>query len=247
MEKKHALICAAPICALISVLAISCSQNRRPNEALNFFPEEPLPGEAIRVIYSPSDPTFKDADHIQMLAYAYTVGLPTVLPVTMEKEGRTWRGTVTPEKDVFGVAIKFKAGDKFDNNKKSGYFIPLFTSDGDLVPGAMTGQAEALASWGDLLMKTESDPQKALRLFDAEFLAHPEMKKKFLYTYVRTLIQTKPESWEEIAFASVNEVASKADPEEDTLITLINCYRQLKNSEKQLAIAERAIEAYPQG
>ena len=247
MKKTHLMGYLSMICFSIVILGISCTQNQASDQVFAFSPEEPLQGEAIRVIYTPEEITFQAADKIQMLAYAYTVGLPKVIPVDMEKSGQSWVASFTPDKDSYGVAIKFKAGEEFDNNQKSGYFIPFYAEEGDLAPGAMAGQAEALASWGDLLMKTENDPGKALQLFDAEFLAHPDMKRTFLYTYIRALIQTKPEGWEETALAAVDAVASLADLDEETMNTLINCYRQLKNGEKQEAIVSRAKEMFPQG
>ena len=235
------------ICFSVVILGTSCTQDQVSDQVFAFSPEEPLPGETIRVTYSPSEKTFQAADKIQMLAYAYTVGLPTVIPVDMGKAGKSWVASISPDKDSYGVAIKFKAGEEFDNNQKSGYFILFCAEDRDLVPGAMAGQAEALAFWGDLLMKTENDPGKALQLFDVEFLAHPEMKKKFLYTYIRTLIQTKPEGWEETALAAADAVASEANLDEDAMNTLVNCYRQLKRKDKMQAIAARAEEMFPQG
>lgn len=247
MKKKKSIFYLSMICFSIAILGISCAQDRSPDPVLAFSPEEPSPGETIHVTYSPVEKTFQAADKIEMLAYAYTVGLPKVIPVDMEKSGQSWAGSFTPDKDSYGVAIKFKAGEDLDNNQKSGYFIPFYAEDGDLVPGAMAGQAEAHASWGDLLMEIESDPAKALQLFDVEFLAHPEMKKTFLYTYVRALIQTKPESWEETAVRAADAVASEADLDEDTMNTLVNCYRQLKMQDKMEDIASKTRKMFPQG
>ena len=247
MKKTQTIFFLSTLCFLIAILGNSCSQDGKPEQVLVFSPEEPLPGETIQVTYSPKEKTFQAADKIQMLAYAYTVGLPTVIPVDMEKKGKTWIGSFTSNEDSYGAAVKFVAGEEFDNNNKAGYFILFYAEDGNPVPGAMAGHAEGLASWGDLLMDTENDPGKALQLFDVEILAHPEMKKKFLYTYVRTLIQTKPEGWEETALAAADEVASVADLDEDTMNTLVNCYRQLRNNEKREDIVNRAIETYPQG
>jgi thiol-disulfide isomerase/thioredoxin len=230
----------------VVILAISCAKKGN-DSTFTYSPQEPSPGDTIQVTYSPSKKMIQDEDKVQMLAYVYTSGFPKVTAVEMEKEGRSWAGSFSPGKDSYGAVLKFEAGEELDNNQKSGYFIPFYVEDGELVPGAMAGQAEALASWGDLLMETNPDPLKALQLFDAEFLAHPEMKQKFLYPYIRILIQLKPERWEQTALAAADAVASKEDLSEESINTLVNCYRQLKKQDKMETIVSRAKELFPKG
>jgi thiol-disulfide isomerase/thioredoxin len=229
----------------VLIFAISCAKEGK--NAFSYTPREPSPGDTIEVRYSPRESVFQDADKVQMLVYVYTNGFPEVTAVEMEKEGRSWSGSFTPDSNSYGAAVKFQTGEAVDNNRKVGYFIPFYAEEGGLVPGAMAGQAEALASWGDLLMETNLEPANALQLFDAEFKAHTEMRKKFLYPYIRTLIQVKPEGWEDTALAAADSVASEEDLDEDALNTLVNSYRQLKKPDKMETIVAKAKEMFPEG
>ena len=231
----------------LAILEISCTTEENNSDGFLFTPKQPSPGETIRVTYSPRENVFQTAEKIQMLAYNYTAGFPKVMAVDMEKQGQSWVGSFASDKDCYGAAVKFKAGEEIDNNQKTGYFIPFYADDGTLIAGARAGQGEAIASWGDLLMDTERDAAKALSLFDEEFLSHPEMKKTFLYAYIRALIEVKPEGWEETALAAADSAASEADLDEDTMNTLVNCYRQLKKKDKMEDMVNRAKEKFPQG
>ncbi len=247
MEGTKKCSYAIMVCFATALLAISCSQGKKPAQKFAVSPDKPSPGETITIAFTPDREVFQSADKIQMLAYSCTAGFPKVIPVDMEKSGKEWVASFTPDKESYGAAVKFKTAEEVDNNRKTGYFIPFYTDDGGLIAGALAAQAEALASWGDLFLEIEPDTAKALQLFEREFQAHPEMKKKFLYTYIRALIQAKPQGWEETALSAADGVASEADLDEDTMNTLVNCYRQLKKQDRMEAIAAKAREIFPQG
>lgn len=247
MKLGTRLIHASMICCSVIILATSCAKKDGSPQTFFYASEHPLPGETITVTYVPNEKFFRSARNIRMLAYLYTAGYPKVIPVDMVRQDGKWTGSFESDPDSFGAAVKFKSGDYADNNQKSGFFILFFDKNGIPVPGAMAGQAEAHASWGERLLGIERNPSKALQLFDGEFRAHPEMKRIFLYTYIRTLILSKPEGWEETATAAADAVAAETDLDEDTMNALVNCYRQLKKQDKMEAIAARARAEFPYG
>lgn len=241
------LIHMSIFCCAVIILSASCAKKDESARIFFYTPENALPGETITVIYTPNEKNFRSARNIRMLAYLYTAGYPKVIPVDMEKKDGKWTGSFESDSDSYGAAVKFMSREDTDNNQKFGFFILLFDENGNPVPGAIAGQAEAHVSWGEQLLGIERNPSKALQLFDVEFLAHPEMKEKFLYSYIRTLIQSKPEGWEETATAAADAVASETDLDEDTMNALVNCYGQIKKQDKMEDIAARAREEFPQG
>ena len=223
------------------------SGDKRAEESFSFSPEKPVAGKEVIFTYTPQEEPFVSAEKITMLAYAYTSSFPKVSSVLLKKSGKSWTGAVQTEMDTCGLALKFQAGEEFDNNDGRGYFLYLFDENGAPVPGARAGLAEAYASWGERILEVEPDNIKALALFEEEFQSHPEVLSKYCFSFIRALRTEKPDGWESLAMDAVNRVAEKADLDEDGLNLVINAYRMLEATEKMNMMVDRAKERFPSG
>ena len=232
---------------LAAAFTVSCSRQGSSSTPYTISPGNPKAGQELTVTYRPASKSFASAENIQMLAYAYSNDYPTVFSAAMEKQGRRWMASFTPGQDAAGIALKFKSGEEVDNNNGQGYFEPLYGSDGTIEPAATAGQADALANWGRSVLQLEPNRPRALELFNQTFHSHPELKKDFFYTYVRTLVSEKPEGWEKTALEVVDEVAVLDNLDEYTFNILITAYRTLERQEKSESLAEKARQLFPKG
>ena len=232
---------------LFALFFVSCSRKESSSTPYRISPKKPTAGQEITVTYTPTSESLAAAENVQMLAYAYSKSYPTVIPSDMEKEGKSWIASFTPDKNAGGIAFKFQSGQEIDNNNGLGYFHPLYGSDGNIKPSATAGQAEALAQWGRSVMDIESNKPRAIELFNESFQSHPELKRDYFYIYIRTLASEKPANWESIAQEVLDEVAAQNNLDEDTMTSLITAYRTVQKPEKADALGEKTKQLFPKG
>jgi peroxiredoxin len=201
----------------------------------------------MKITYTPTSESLAAAGNIRMMAYAYSKSYPTVFPADMEKQGKNWVASFTPDKNTGGVAFKFQSGQEVDNNNGQGYFQPLYGSDGNIKPSAAAGQAEALAMWGRSVLQIESNKPRAIELFNESFQSYPALKKDYFYIYIRTLASEKPDNWESMAMGVLDEITAQNNLDEETMTSLITAYRTVQQPEKADDLVEKAQQLFPKG
>jgi thiol-disulfide isomerase/thioredoxin len=232
-----------------SVLLLSfCAQ--KENGVLDKFtisPEKPNPGDSVAVSYNPQETELAASDKISMVSYFYSKGLPEAKETVMRRKNGGWNASLLIPEESCGALIKFQDDDIIDNNDKKGYIIHLYNEDGDPVPRTFAGLAEAYAGWGTYLLELEADQQEVSDLFQKEFTKNPELKKDYLFYYIRNVSAMEPTGGKEMAFKELDEIAENSDLNEEQLSTVVSLYKNFDETEKAEKFAQMIREMEPKG
>ena len=222
-----------------------CAQE--PAGRFSFAPEKPSPGDELTVRYNPAGTKLENSAEVFLVAYSYTKGLPDAKGYPMQKKGKSWTASFSPDEKSRGIIIKFVDNGDTDNNGNYGYIIPLFNEQGDQTPGGLAGLAEALVSWGRALLSMESDTELAFSYFEQEFKAHPELKREYITPYLDVLAALNREGRIEAIQKELDELAGRDDQSEEELLAMVNGYTRIKQTEKAEQTIRVIREKYPKG
>ncbi|MGB4704708.1 MAG: redoxin domain-containing protein [Candidatus Saccharicenans sp.] len=236
--KKKAFSKALTI-IIISLSLIVCS-GKSSSSQLTISPQKAKPGEVVIFSYLPANRGAGLPETLKLLVYSYSTELPRVKAVELKKSGKKWTGTYEIDKDALGLVAKVKIDrENEDTNQGKGYIFALFTPDGKIIPGHKAGLALAYVSWGQLAGISQ-DVNEALRLTEEDFQTNPEIKKRFVNSYLRLLQATRKEGWDRKAKDFLDEISTESDLDDSTLTTLYRFYAQTGDREKAMAIAGQA-------
>src|SRR5829696_8797650 len=113
--------------ASILLLVVFNATSIQAQKNVAFRPEQPKPGESIRVRYNPSATDLFGMDNISALAYLLAnKGEPVVQEVQLSKDGNVYVGDITTNDSTRAVFVKFMSGDKTDNNLDEGYYTLMY-------------------------------------------------------------------------------------------------------------------------
>jgi thiol-disulfide isomerase/thioredoxin len=223
-----------------------CTQKETTGR-FSFFPEKPVPGQQITVQYNPVGTELEKVEEIHLVAYSYAAGPPEAKDYLLEKKGKTWTASFSIDEKSRGIIIKFMHEQEIDNNQKNGYLIPVYSKEGNPVPGGLAGLAEAYSSWGRYFMEMDSDMELALSYFEEEFKLHPDLKREYLVPYLIVIANIKREEGKKIILRELEELAGMGSLSEEELSMMIGWYTRLNLTEEVQKYSVAIREQYPRG
>ncbi|MBD3415274.1 MAG: redoxin domain-containing protein [Candidatus Aminicenantes bacterium] len=232
-----------------AVLFLSlCTQNTSENmDQFSVSQTKPQPGNLISVFYNPSETELKDSEQVSLIAYSYSQGLPEAKELVMRRTNGIWKAAVSVPKESRGVLIKFQDEDTIDNNEKTGYVIHLYNEEGNAVPGTFAGLAEAYSGWAQSFLDVEISDQEVKELFEKDFSQHPELKKEYVFHYLRTLSKTEPEEDDERILKELDQIISEYELNAEQLSPAATWYENLEKPDKAEQIKALIREKDPRG
>ena len=129
-----------------------------------------------------------------------------------------------------------------------GYWVPLYTSDQRLLPGAEAGYAASLVrrGWGAVLDKTLY-ADTLLSFYNNEFSRNPDKKAGFAFSYFSALKKSKgSDGFVEIE-ANLRALDNPDQWSEEHLFFLSAWYGAVKNQEKSDYYKTKSREKFPAG
>jgi thiol-disulfide isomerase/thioredoxin len=229
------------------ILFNSCTGEPEFTDKFDYSPEIVLPGEEISIMYNPDSTNLNGKNDIKCIAYIYNSDLINTFDVRLTKNGSVYKGKLITTEGAFGVLLKFKAGDAVDNNNKNGYLIYLTDSDGNKIAGSAAGYAAAVNRWGAYYLDLERDKEKALKLFNEEFISNPLIKETFLHPYFETVYAVKLDEREKIITEELQKIEKENNLSEKNYELLATWYSKLEIEEKAIYYERIIHEKFPDG
>jgi len=231
--------------AALTVFISSCSDQTEFKGKFGFVPEKIYPGDEVTFMYNSDSTNLSGKDEIKCIAYLYNYDLMNTIDVPLTKRGKIYSGKVETNKETFGILLKFKADDVFDNNDRGGYVIYLTDQNGKNIAGSLAGYATAINRWGAYYLDLDRDKQKALELFTQAFQINPEIKTGFLQPYFEAVYAVRLDDRDKIITEELQELESQKKLSAKDYEILANWYTKLNNKEKLIHIEKIIEDKYP--
>ncbi len=135
----------------ILLFVLSGCQKYNYDGTFSYEPNQPENSQELIIKYLVNNTKLSGAKSIDMTIYQYGVDLINTTEISMEKVGKGWIASFTPDSSATGVIITFKDDEIIDNNNSLGYSIYFNDKDGKTLPGAIAGKYVALSQWGHLV------------------------------------------------------------------------------------------------
>ena len=210
---------------LLSIMIFSCGEEKIPEGTFSFSPEKPKQNEEIKIYFNKENTKLADAENIDLTVYYFGKNLDKVELIPMNSDDKILTAKVTPSDSTLGLLFNFTDWEMVENNEEKGFFVQLYDKEGDLLPGADAGLANAYATWGSWYARLERNQEKAVGLFNKEFEKNPEVKSDFFNDYFTTLKRERPEIADSIIKIGLAEIEEKGNFTKDDYETLASWYR----------------------
>lgn len=206
---------------------------------LTISKERPSPGDEIEIIYNSSN----DVEAF----YAYMVGdknYPLDIDFSQKDDAQT--GSIKIPDSAVALAFIIKVDDKFDDNNKKGYLLPLYTKDGEQIKGSNAATAYyALGNGNDYGIKT--DEKIAFEAIKAEITAHPELQTDWNSTYLQMAFRNNKEEGKKLVEAYADSMNEKTDISEKEYTAMLQAYSMIGDEAKVDSIKKVTLQKYPKG
>ncbi len=237
--KKHIFLLPAALFPLLLA-----AQTEWKN--LDMSPAKPRPGETISLEYNWLQSNLAQSGNIEVLVLEYVNGQAVGKEVTPRGNGNKLSVSFTTHPDTRVTYVAFHAGENVDNNAGEGYFIPMYTASGQILPESQAAQATMYRSNGALELNRKSET--TLDLFRQAFAGQPDLRDNPNYfpAYVSAYLGANRNSddakKEMLALLGTLENNPKAG--EKTLVAVAELYGRIA-PEKSKPLKDRIIAAYP--
>ncbi|MEO6348080.1 MAG: redoxin domain-containing protein [Aquaticitalea sp.] len=207
--------------------------------ALTISTDHPKPGETIDIAY-------KNPDEVDAF-YTYMVGTnnyPVDINFKME-EGEQKSSIKIPDSAV-ALAFLFKTDDKYDDNSKQGYLIPLYNDDGKKLAGSSSAMATYAQNYGpDYGIKT--DAKEVMESMKSDLAANPELQGDWQTRYLRTSYKQNKEEGKKEIDNYLAKLSKKSDKSEKDYMAMMELYNISKEQSKYDSVKAVAIQRFPKG
>ena len=249
------LIFTVSICLIMSCNSYDFS------DVFSTSPANPQAGETVTLLYNPKGTILESAN--QIFAIVRTYGNENYKPASMfsmpnnvidteeykmKRKGTGWLVKIFVPDSVVGLVVTLNNETDTDYNEGLGYWVPLYTSDQRLLPGAEAGYAASLVrrGWGAVLDKTLY-ADTLLSFYNNEFSRNPDKKADFAFSYFSALKKSKgSDGFVEIE-ANLQALDNPDQWSEEHLFFLSAWYGAVKNQEKSDYYKTKSREKFPAG
>ncbi|MDY7394880.1 TlpA disulfide reductase family protein [Aureibaculum sp. 2210JD6-5] len=199
--------------------------------------EKLMAGDAVDIAYN------GDSEEVEGLYYYMVNSRAFPADINLSEDNKA---TITIPDSAQAVAFNFKIDDKYDDNNKNGYLIPLHNNEGDIIAGSKASLALYAMYFGEQYgIKKEKD--SILKDIKEDLTNHPELKDKWNTTYLNLLYRNDKVEGEKQIKDYLATLSAKSDLTEDEYSDLINLNRTLNNTALSDSISEIAINKFPNG
>ncbi len=232
---------------LMSILFVSCKNEKQlKNEsksmtigALTIANEHPVPGDSL-------DITYQNAEETEAW-FVYLVGSKNYpMDIDFKSENSIYRSSIKVPDSAVALAFIFKNDQKFDNNNKEGYFIPLYNDDKKQIPGSKSAMYNyAKYSGADYGIYKESDSLLAAMKADLE--AYPELKSEWEEPYYNLAYKQNKDEGLILINTYLESLSQKDEKTEKDYTSMMGYYSLIEQQEASDSIKTLVLEKFPKG
>lgn len=215
---------------------------------LKITPENPKPGQTVRIEYDWLKGPLHNAESIDVLVLEYADKTPEAREVSLQHAGNKLVGTFTTSANALVAVIGFQAGESWDNNESEGYFVPMYGTEGAILPESKAAQAVLYRSFGAYYMELNAKPTLANEWLDQAFAVQPSMRTKYLSAYISNWMNAKRGDAGKVrTLELLNELVTAQQITEKDLLSAVRTYEYLQAMDKAKALKETIRSTYPKG
>lgn len=231
--------------ALLLVLFMTATVQAQKN--LVFQPEQPKPGETLKIRFNPSATELFGMDNITALAYLVAnKGVPVVQEVQLSKAGNEYVGDVITNDTTRAVFVRFMSGEKSDVNNDEGYYTLMYSPDGKPMQGAALAAGLGFYQYAyPFGIKFNADTYT--KLSRQEFTDNAASKEKFRNEYLNLLAQSKDEADKTELRKAIDQMVANSAATEADLMQAKNLYGRLKDKDKTAETDKLIRQRFPTG
>lgn len=236
------------IFALLLTMAVQLSA-QVSFTALSLSDKYPKKGQDIEFVYNKKySPLIKEAG-VEVTIYKFTDKGIVVDEPKLSKSGDMYKGKFNTGTHTNAILFGFSYGDVKDNNGKTGYIVPIYSTSKTILSGYYTSAASIYSGYGEYLTGLASSKEKSTEVLELGAISNTLVKQDagFMNSYLG-MIYSKNKN--EAAAAILPELAhfeKKGKLTEADYGFLSNWYKRIKENEKAKATTEAMKAAYPQG
>ncbi len=214
------------------------------------LPARPRAGKHFKVRYNIDRSILASKKDLQITLY-YTINNKVyAVPVISFGKGKRVKARLILPDSAQGFALRaLKKYYIVDN--RNGYFSPVYGPSGKPVAGALAGVSLFYNDIGDndigsSLLARPADEDKALKWMRAEFKSHPEVKHKWLSTYLNTLLTAEKDSAYREINASLQQLLSSDSVQAGDYATAYYLYLTMNEWDKAQSAMTTGARKFPE-
>lgn len=214
-------------------------------QTLSFSPEHPQAGQMVSVTYTPSDLLTTSSEPLKVVYYKIGDKGYFGFDANVIKSGKSYVFTIPMDTADRLVMLGISNGDQMDNNKDSGYLIPLYQGE-ELLKGTDYYIGQFYNGFGRNV-GVDPDPAKALEYMDREYANYPDEKDKTIVPYLYTYKSVHPESADKEVQNAIEAALSNGLKDESDYDRLQSLYAINKLTQQSKFINRLKEEKFPNG
>jgi peroxiredoxin len=211
-------------------------------------PAAPKAGDVVRLEFDLSKSKLRAAREIEIVVLEFAEGKADMAAVALLRAGNKMVGIFTLNAKSQAAVASLRAEEMWDNNAGEGYFISVHDpASGKPSAESMAAAAALYRDYGALL-ELNRTPSVAWGLLQQAVSAQPDLKRKYLSTYVGTLLATKKgDEGKQAAMAFYADIEADAKATESELNAAMRHYERNGEMDRAKSLKERVRSAFPQG
>ncbi len=224
-------------------------------QILTWQPENPIPGEKIRLQFHMQNSILAGVEKLDALAVVFndkTIPGPFQvmdLDFVPDNAGFFAEFVVPKDANLLQIGFQNKIGEKRENNEGRGFSIPIYKTDRKtLAPGAKVSEIIALsdaASIVGLERNLDKAYSGAKSLFESD--ASVQKDPRFMPYFSRMAVQKKDEKLIQQLSAHALALQNDKKVDEEQMNLAYNMLEVLGKKEESMALLEIAKKKYPKG
>ncbi len=199
------------------------------NDHLQLSDSYPKANEKITVTYNPAGTPLYGKSDLNALVYFMDNKDYPVADLDLKPNGKLLKGDFTVPASAKAFFVKISKDDVVDDNNEQGYLYMVYQNKKP-VAGAYASKAFILYTGiGKDFAKIKTDKREAFKLYNKEFLLHPEVKNDYKADYYFLLTQNKNLEFANPLNQGLDSLV-KSDHEKDLLLAISILNRLNKKS-----------------
>ena len=219
-------------------------------QSFTYSPLKPKVGDKVSYTYNKSTTPLSQKNNIQFTIFFinFLDNKNSVVDITPSNKGNIYSGTFVVPANAILIAFSAKEGEVKDDNKKNGYFIPVYDAAGKELPGANYTLGGIMSNgFGEYFFGSENNIEKGLMLVEKDWEAYQSIRGKMMGQYFSLLNRVKKKEAEPIIIKSMDVIVANDNLTEDDYELISFYYTRLKQVDKSVAIQKTMKEKYPDG
>jgi peroxiredoxin len=219
-------------------------------QSFTYTPLKPKVGDKVSFTYNKSATPLALKNNLEFTVFFinFLDNKHSVVDITPTNRGNIYSGSFVVPVNANQIAFNAKEGEIKDDNKKNGYFIAVYDTDGKELPGANYTLGSIISNgFGEYYFGTENNIEKGLMLVEKDWDANPNSRNKMMGQYFSLFNRVKKKDAEPIIIKSMEAMEAAGNLTENDYGLISSYYTRFKQVDKSAAVLKIMKEKYPNG